>query len=58
MPTEEGLYTEPHEAVDVASCAATVNTWVHDGALLHVNVGGATGAEDIPVSGPFMGRAS
>ncbi|MEP5968919.1 MAG: hypothetical protein ABJ235_07870, partial [Sulfitobacter pontiacus] len=38
--TDEGLYTELSEAPDVASCAATMNSWVHDGALLHVNVGG------------------
>lgn len=55
MLTEEGLYTELNEVADVASCAATVNTWVHDGALLHVNVGGAPGAEDIAVIRSFHG---
>ncbi|MGR3699461.1 MAG: hypothetical protein ACU0CB_14380 [Roseovarius sp.] len=53
--TPEGLYTELREAADVASCAATVNTWVHDGALLHVNIGSAPGARDIAVVRSFHG---
>ena len=53
--TPEGLYTELREAADVASCAATVNTWVHEGLLLHVNIGSAPGARDIAVIRPFHG---
>ena len=53
--TAEGHYTDLSEAADVASCAAAQNTWVHDGTLLHVNVGGAPGAEDIAVIRSFHG---
>lgn len=53
--TDKGLYTELTEVADVPACAATVNTWVHDGTLLHVNVGGTPGTESIAVIRSFHG---
>lgn len=53
--TDEGLYTELSEAADVAACAATVNTGLLDGTLLHVNVGGTPGTENIAVIRSFHG---
>jgi hypothetical protein len=53
--TPEGLYTELDQVVDVAACAATLNSWVLDGSSVHVNVGGVPGAGDIALIRSFHG---
>ena len=53
--TPEGLYTELVEVPDVATCAATPDSWVDDAGTVHVNIGGAPGAEDIALMRSFHG---
>lgn len=53
--TGQGLYTELENAVDLATCQATVNSWFDDTGTLHVNIGQAPGATDIAVIRSFHG---
>ena len=53
--TPEGLYTELTEVVDVATCAATPDSWVLDGSTVHVNIGTAPGETDIALMRSFHG---
>ncbi len=55
MLTAEGHFTELSKVVDVATCATTQNSWTQDGGTVHVNVGGAPGAEDIALLRSFHG---
>jgi hypothetical protein len=53
--TPEGLHGELTQVADVAACVATPDSWVQDGSLVHVNIGGAPGPEDIAVIRSFHG---
>lgn len=53
--TPEGLYTELTQAADVASCAATPNSWILDGSVTHVNIGGAPASDQIALMRSFHG---
>lgn len=53
--TPEGLYTELTKASDLATCAATLNTWFADGSIVHVNTGVTPGPQDIAIIRSFHG---
>lgn len=53
--TPEGLYSELSEVADVATCAATPDSWVLDESVVHVNIGGAPAAGDIALIRSFHG---
>ncbi|MEM6897697.1 MAG: hypothetical protein AAF576_09950, partial [Pseudomonadota bacterium] len=53
--TPEGLYTELEPVADVATCAATPDSWALDGSTVHVNVGGAPGPQDVALIRSFHG---
>lgn len=53
--TPEGLYTELENVADVATCGATLDSWVLDGSTVHVNIGDVPGAEDIALIRSFHG---
>lgn len=53
--TARGHYSELAEVSDVATCAATPDSWCDDGGTVHVNVGGPPGTEDIALMRTFHG---
>jgi len=53
--TPQGHHSELAHVVDVATCAATPDSWTQDGGAVHVNIGGAPGAEDIALIRSFHG---
>ena len=53
--TPEGHYTELQLVADVATCAATQDSWFLDGGTVHVNVGGQPGTGDIALMRSFHG---
>ncbi len=53
--TPEGQYTELQKVADVATCAATPDSWYPDGGMVHVNIGGQPGAGDIALIRSFHG---
>lgn len=53
--TPEGLYSELSEVADVATCAATLDSWVLDGSTVHVNIGGVPNTGDIALIRSFHG---
>ncbi len=53
--TDKGHYTELSNVADVATCAATPDSWTQDGGTIHVNIGSAPGAGDIALMRSFHG---
>lgn len=53
--TDRGHYTELAQAPDIATCAATPDSWVQDGDDFHVNVGDVPGPNDVALIRAFHG---
>lgn len=53
--TARGQYSELVQAADVASCAATPDSWCIEGGAVHVNIGRAPGGADIALIRGFHG---
>ena len=53
--TPEGLFTELTKVADIATCAATLNSWVLDGSVVHTNIGGAPASDQIALLRSFNG---
>lgn len=53
--TAQGHYTELTQVADIATCAATDQSWCDDAGTVHVNIGATPGAGDIALIRSFHG---